>query len=117
MYNKIRNKYMKNIAIALGGGLVFILFVAKSGVTGSFLTVILPFIPLLIYVKLTTYKTKFFIIAGSVGIVASFLVYFVLGIIGIMFGFGNVGISNSAYISTIIALLVPILTYRKLLKT
>ena len=105
---------MKNIVIALGGGLVAFFLLTAIGVSGFLMTVIIPFIPVLIYTKLTTYKTKPFIIAWVVGIIASFLSYFVLQIISVMFGFGDAVTLKMAYISAFIGFLVSVLTYRQL---
>lgn len=107
---------MKNIAIALVGSLIALFLLQAIGLGWFLMTVVMPFIPILIYAKLTTYKTKPFIIAWIVGLVASGLVYFVLQLIAVMFGFGETATTNMAYVSAIVGFLISVLVYRKINK-
>lgn len=104
---------MKNIIISLAGSLIVLYLLSVIGINGFLMTIIMPITPVLIYAKLTTYKTKPFIISIIVGIVVSFLVYFVLKVIGVMFGLGDSFINDVAYVSAFVGFLISILTYRK----
>jgi len=107
---------MKNIVIATVVGLVLLFVLGGSGINGFLLTLIMAFAPVFIYSKLTNYQTKPFILASLIGLVISFLSYFILQIIGVMFGFNEVATLNMAYTSGFMGLLVSILAYRKLNK-
>lgn len=107
---------MKKIIIALGGSVIALFLLQAIGLGWFLMTVVMPFIPILIYAKLTTYKTKPFIIAWIVGLVASFLTNFVLQLVTVMFGLGDAITLNMSYLSAFIGFLISVLIYRKLNK-
>lgn len=108
---------MKNIAISLGISIAIILLLGGMGVNAFITGLIMSVTPVFTYSKLTTYKTKPFIIASIVGLLSSFLAYFILQIVIIMFGLGDGIILNMAYVSVIIGALLSILIYRQLNKS
>ena len=108
---------MKNIAISLGISIAIILLLGGMGVNAFITGLIMSVTPAFTYSKLTTYKTKPFIIASIVGLLSSFLAYFILQIVIIMFGLGDGVVLNMAYVSVIIGALLSILIYRQLNKS
>ena len=105
---------MKNILISLGVSLAVILLFGALGINAFITGLIMSVTPTFIYSKLTTYKTKPFIIASVVGLLSSFLAYFVLQIVVVMFGLGEGVVLNMAYVSVLIGSLLSVLIYRQL---
>ena len=106
---------MKNIAIATVVGMALILFLGGSGINALVTALIATTTPVFLYAKLTNYNTKPFIIASVTGLLSSFLSWFLLQLVIVLYGLSDISL-NMAYVSVFIGLLLSILTYRQLNK-